>query len=162
MSTPHVAGVASLVRAKYPNLGQAQVRGILFATAVDLGPPGWDQQFGWGLPDAVAALAMADTTTPAGGGGYELDVSINGPTQIQPGTTCSWSAVAEPPPMNPSYGWYNDGVPAGGAQYYTGGKDPGSLSDHFTLRVDVTGSDNSTGSATITVYETPGAPMCFQ
>jgi len=47
----------------------------------------------------------------------------------------------------------------GSGRYYTGGKDPDSLSDHFTLRVAVSGG--GVGSSTITVYEDESARMCF-
>ena len=59
-----------------------------------------------------------------------------------------------------TYNWYNDGIHRGTGRYYTGGKDPGNLTDHFTLRVDVSG--DGAGSETITVYENPSARRCFQ
>lgn len=55
-AAPIVAGVAALVRAKYPELSSAQVRHRIEATAKDLGPKGFDNQYGFGLIDANAAL----------------------------------------------------------------------------------------------------------
>lgn len=159
MAAPHVAGVATLIRAKYPNLCGSQVAQILFATAVNLGPPGRDDEYGWGLPDAVAALAVAEGTTACAPPPVQVEVSISGPTEIQPEAICSWEAVVEPPGGNYTYAWYNDGIYGGSGRYYTGGKDPNSMRDWFRLRVDVSGHDG--GSSTIRVYEDESARMCF-
>jgi hypothetical protein len=51
-----VSGVAALIRAKYPRLNAANVINRLIRTAKDLGPPGRDDDFGYGLVDPVAAL----------------------------------------------------------------------------------------------------------
>lgn len=51
-----VAGVGALVRAKHPAWTAAQVRDRLSATARDLGAPGRDPVYGFGLVDAAAAL----------------------------------------------------------------------------------------------------------
>jgi type VII secretion-associated serine protease mycosin len=55
-ATAIVAGVAALVRAKYPNLSAAEVVHRLTATATDKGPPGRDDQYGYGIVNPVAAL----------------------------------------------------------------------------------------------------------
>lgn len=63
MATPHVAGVAALVRAANKNLTPAQVRDLLKATASPLGPN--DQnQYGAGLVNAEAAVARAISFVP--------------------------------------------------------------------------------------------------
>jgi subtilisin family serine protease len=54
-AAPHVAGVAALLVSRGVR-GQAAVRRLL-ATAVDLGPPGVDSQYGAGLVNARAAVA---------------------------------------------------------------------------------------------------------
>ncbi|MTK01367.1 type VII secretion-associated serine protease mycosin [Micromonospora sp. CP22] len=51
-----VAGAAALVRAKYPYLPADEVVHRLTATAIDKGPPGRDDQYGYGVIDLVAAL----------------------------------------------------------------------------------------------------------
>ena len=56
MSSPHVAGVAALVRAARPGLNVDEVEAVLRASAVDLGAPGHDIVYGDGLVDAAAAL----------------------------------------------------------------------------------------------------------
>jgi serine protease len=59
MASPHVAGIAALVIATR-RLGDSptpsQVQAHLQATARDLGAPGFDSRYGWGLVDAAAAL----------------------------------------------------------------------------------------------------------
>jgi serine protease len=66
MATPHVSGVAALVRAAHPTWTPVQVRQAMTATAVDLGAAGRDVYFGYGLVDALAA---ASYTPPTSGGG---------------------------------------------------------------------------------------------
>jgi cell wall-associated protease len=56
MASPVVAGVASLLLTKYPNLTPTQVEYILEHTAKDLGEKGYDIKFGNGLVDPVKAL----------------------------------------------------------------------------------------------------------
>ncbi|WP_373684269.1 S8 family serine peptidase [Micromonospora thermarum] len=55
-STAIVAGAVALIRAKYPHLPANEVVHRLTATAVDKGPPGRDDQYGYGVIDIVAAL----------------------------------------------------------------------------------------------------------
>ena len=51
-----VAGAVALIRAKYPYLPADEVVHRLTATAIDKGPPGRDDQYGYGVIDLVAAL----------------------------------------------------------------------------------------------------------
>jgi serine protease len=70
MASPHVAGVAALIKAADTTLTNAEIRNILENTAEDLGNSGWDQYFGYGIIDAYAAVQEAlggstpDTTPP--------------------------------------------------------------------------------------------------
>jgi serine protease len=56
MATPHVSGVAALIFGKDPSATPDDVETILERTATDLGVPGYDTAFGWGLVNAKAAL----------------------------------------------------------------------------------------------------------
>jgi subtilisin family serine protease len=58
MASPHAAGVAALVLSKNPALTPDQVRGILRASSVDLGPAGWDPVFGYGRVQARNAVVQ--------------------------------------------------------------------------------------------------------
>lgn len=59
MAAPHVAGVAALVRSVNPSASPLAVELILESTAKDLGLPGFDPSYGWGLVDAGASVALA-------------------------------------------------------------------------------------------------------
>ncbi|GLW29583.1 S8 family serine peptidase [Actinoplanes regularis] len=51
-----VSGAAALVRAKFPELSAQEVIHRLTATATDIGPPGRDEQCGYGVINIVKAL----------------------------------------------------------------------------------------------------------
>ncbi|GFJ91308.1 hypothetical protein Prum_049500 [Phytohabitans rumicis] len=55
-ATAIVAGAVALVRSKYPDLSAQEVIHRLTATATDKGPPGRDEQYGYGVLNLVAAL----------------------------------------------------------------------------------------------------------
>jgi serine protease len=55
MAAPHVTGIAALLISTGVT-GPDVVREALQNTARDLGPDGWDEEYGWGLVDAYAAL----------------------------------------------------------------------------------------------------------
>ncbi|MBU7047011.1 MAG: S8 family serine peptidase, partial [Theionarchaea archaeon] len=56
MACPHVSGTAALVFAGPNDISNWAVRRILWRTAEDLGAPGWDPYYGYGLVDAEAAV----------------------------------------------------------------------------------------------------------
>ncbi|MCX4386709.1 type VII secretion-associated serine protease mycosin [Micromonospora peucetia] len=55
-ATAIVAGAVALIRSKYPYLPASEVAHRLTATAIDKGPPGRDDEYGYGVIDLVAAL----------------------------------------------------------------------------------------------------------
>ncbi len=102
MATPYVAGLAALIRSLAPSLTSNQVRDIIQTTADDLGPAGWDQDFGYGRINAWQALeTMSLQTSPA-----QLTLFIDddsGPvwdklqvTTINP-DAITWTAGISPP-----------------------------------------------------------------
>jgi subtilisin family serine protease len=58
MATPFVSGLAALIRAVKPAWTPDQVQAAIEDTAVDLGPVGWDEDYGYGRIDADAALTV--------------------------------------------------------------------------------------------------------
>lgn len=56
MATPHVAGMAALLMSQVPGLSPAMVERVLIAAAEDLGPPGRDDEFGYGALRARLSL----------------------------------------------------------------------------------------------------------
>jgi type VII secretion-associated serine protease mycosin len=61
-AAPLVTGAAALVRSRHPGLSAANVINRLIGTAADLGAPGRDNRYGFGLVDPLAAITaeMAD------------------------------------------------------------------------------------------------------
>jgi len=57
VASPHVAGVAALVKSLHPEYGPDKIRQVLQDTAEDLGDAGWDDKYGYGLVDAYAAVS---------------------------------------------------------------------------------------------------------
>ncbi|WTI19586.1 S8 family serine peptidase [Micromonospora zamorensis] len=80
-ATAIVAGAAALIRSKYPYLPAREVAHRLTATAVDKGPPGRDDEYGYGVIDLVAALT-ADVPPI----GFE---SVSAPAGAGPSTTAA-------------------------------------------------------------------------
>jgi serine protease len=74
MASPHVAGVAALVWSHHPSCTADQIRTVLTATAEDLGAPGRDVQFGYGLVQAKAALDYLNENGCSGEPGGTLPV----------------------------------------------------------------------------------------
>jgi len=56
MAAPHVSGVAALIFAAQCSISAEDVRDILINSAEDLGTPGYDEIFGYGLVDANSAF----------------------------------------------------------------------------------------------------------
>ncbi|WP_217539444.1 S8 family serine peptidase, partial [Stenotrophomonas sp. GbtcB23] len=57
MSTPTVAAGAAVTASRFPYLQNWQVRDTLLTTAKDLGAPGIDRVYGWGLMDLSKAMS---------------------------------------------------------------------------------------------------------
>lgn len=78
-SAPHVTGAAAVMFEMFPALTGIEVFEILLNTAIDLGAPGVDEEFGHGLIDLGAAiqplgvlsLAVAGSITPLGSSGID-------------------------------------------------------------------------------------------
>ncbi len=78
MASPHVAGVAALIiKAGIEDTNgdgrvNDEVRSVLIATAHDLGASGWDPLYGYGLVNAVAAVAAVSPPVPV------TDIAVEG------------------------------------------------------------------------------------
>jgi type VII secretion-associated serine protease mycosin len=59
-AAPLVSATAALIRARWPGMDAANVINRLISTADDLGPPGRDDEYGYGEVDPVAALTDPD------------------------------------------------------------------------------------------------------
>jgi type VII secretion-associated serine protease mycosin len=63
-ASPLVAASAALIRSRWPHMSAANVINRLIRTADNLGPPGRDDQFGYGMVDPAAALTATVPDVP--------------------------------------------------------------------------------------------------
>ncbi|MET0519838.1 MAG: S8 family serine peptidase [Burkholderiaceae bacterium] len=89
LSSPVVAGVLALMMSAKPSLDATQQEGLLYSTALDLGPAGRDPYYGYGRVNAAAAVRAAAAATPPADT-QPPSVSITSPTG---GSTSGWVAV---------------------------------------------------------------------
>jgi len=67
MSTPHVSGLAALVKSYAPGLTASTIQSIIEESSDDLGPAAWDDHFGHGRINALGALLAAAPPCSSGG-----------------------------------------------------------------------------------------------
>ena len=76
IAAPHVTGGLALLMERFPYLNNPQVRDVLLTTATDLGAPGVDDVYGWGLMNLKKAIdgpgqmrvdTVVNIDRPAGG-----------------------------------------------------------------------------------------------
>jgi hypothetical protein len=92
-AAPLVTGAASLVKSRWHWLEASDLANILLWSAEDLGAPGVDEVYGWGLLDVDAAMSPLDPTNliqfNAQGDAYQVDgiSMIMGAANMAPDTT---------------------------------------------------------------------------
>ena len=108
------------------------------------------------IEDALGGHIEAATSAPVAPYG----VSLNGPTEIRPGATCTWTVSYSGGTIPVAYTWTNDSQVVGTTDTYTGSKLSGTTGTSFVLQIQVT---NDAGAAydQITVTETASAPICM-
>lgn len=86
MATPHVVGLAALIRSLHPGYTPAEVETALRETALDLGTAGRDDYFGHGRIRAPEALAWVppDVTPPVASLASPLGALTNVPESVTP------------------------------------------------------------------------------
>jgi serine protease len=97
MAAPHVSGVAGLLVSNGTATAPDDVRAALESTAKDLGDPGRDDTYGWGLVNAPAALAWTSAppdnppsvtlTSPADGATVSGTVAVTADAADDHGVT---------------------------------------------------------------------------
>lgn len=90
-SSPYAAGVAALVFSRNPFLTALDVETLLQNNCQDMGTPGYDTTFGFGLTNA--RLSVLATPAPAPPGAFTLDLPANGATQVVRLPTFEWSSA---------------------------------------------------------------------
>jgi subtilisin family serine protease len=74
MASPHVAGAAALITTLRPYRDSAEVARVLSVAVVDLGPPGRDNEYGWGRLDLEFAVKVGRCYPDVDGSG-RLDLA---------------------------------------------------------------------------------------
>ena len=176
MASPHVAGTAALIIAA--GIADAngdgnindEVRQRLGETAEDLGDPGRDPQYGFGLVDADAATAGGTPLSPAVNVAQSTDetyyvsgidntavltavVTDETGAAISGLSSTAFATTLDPSTMSVTF--------TGTAGSYTGDLDISGLGDGtYTVEVEVTDSRglSGSGSATFTIGPAPSGP----
>ncbi|MFX1393724.1 MAG: S8 family serine peptidase [Promethearchaeota archaeon] len=78
MATPHVSGLAALIKSEYPTYTSAEIEALIYANAVDLGDPGFDIYFGNGRINTTAIFVPRE---------HDLDVTLEYPSDPDFGNT---------------------------------------------------------------------------
>ena len=81
-SAPHVSAIAALVRTLNPQLDRIDTELLIKYTAKDLGSPGRDSSYEWGLADlhrALDAAASLTLSTTSSSVGRQVDLYVNRP-----------------------------------------------------------------------------------
>lgn len=90
MATPHVAGIAAVIWSGDASCSNQDVRSALTSTAYDLGPPGRDNAYGFGLVQAADASAWLSSQSCGGTGGGGGGGGSGGSCELLPvGASCS-------------------------------------------------------------------------
>jgi subtilisin family serine protease len=154
LAAPLVAAAAALLKSYEPGWDNDEIRARLRATAMDLGTPGPNFEFGYGLVQAYDALTFDLPSPPS--------VEITGPDAIDPLDTCTWTAAVTDglPPF--SYDWFvHSSSPVGTGPSYTGGEPGGNTGNDFNLFVVVTDHVGRVSEDEIIVELDGSAPPCL-
>jgi subtilisin family serine protease len=160
-AAPHVAAAALLLLAEYPGSTPEQVWRRLKDSARDLGDPGYDEEFGWGLLDVYEALRVPlvmvtspqDFAYPESGKVSATATSVNVPVKYME----LWldGELVEP---------YSDPTPAGTISHEFTSWDLSQLEEgtHTITVKAIDSSGTCDGEHAITVYRNQSQPRPSQ
>ncbi len=74
MATPHISAIAAMMKLEDPSRTPQEIEKLIQDSAVDLGTIGWDQWFGYGIPDLSSDKSAENPDKSENG--KELDLSI--------------------------------------------------------------------------------------
>jgi len=63
MAAPHVTGAVAIAKQMFPNANGSEIAGLVLRTATDIGDPGIDDIYGWGLLNVGNLAATTDSAT---------------------------------------------------------------------------------------------------
>jgi hypothetical protein len=156
MACPHVSGVVALMI----SAGVTDIRATLAETAEDLGDPGWDPQYGYGLVNAVAAVggSSGSTNNPPVANYQSLETNEDTSRAIvltasdPDGDTLTYHIVSSPSNGNLS------GV-APNVSYTPDANYNGT--DSFTFKVNDGSSDSNPATVSINVIAVNDPPVAY-
>ena len=93
MATPHVTGVAALIKSYTPELTHDEIRAIITATVDDFGPEGWDEQYGYGRINAYRALVVAGPTQIVSSSPPDGAIDARQPSEPDGSSPAGWQWV---------------------------------------------------------------------
>jgi len=109
IAAAEVAGVAALLKSRYPSLRAEEIRSVLQSSAIDLGRTGRDIYYGYGLLNAPAALKASDeytlqkalTAFHSGNESNEIRRSLEEAhsAAYELHLACGWNFVSVPAPL---------------------------------------------------------------
>ena len=99
MATPHVTGLAALLKSKNSSLTATEIWNKITTSAIDLGESGFDEHYGYGLIDPVAALEKT---------AYVIDDSLTSSLLKNTDTTETWHISAAPGDIAASIAFLDD------------------------------------------------------
>lgn len=149
-SSPIAAGVGALMLSYAPSLSASALVSTLESTATDLGTPGYDIYYGWGLVNAAGAVSAAAANQAA-----PPTVTLSSPTNSATVTgTVSVQGNASSTVGLASIQWFLDGTLAGSATSspfsFSWNSTSASNATH-TVTTKATDKMNNVGTASVSV-----------
>lgn len=89
MATPHIAGAVALMRQYNPDVNVEQIKQALIEGAIDLGPSGEDNSYGYGMLNIINSLRRLSPPNHPFINLQSISIGANGDSLIQPGETAS-------------------------------------------------------------------------
>jgi subtilisin family serine protease len=77
MATPIVSGQAALIKSAWPYLSAERIAQVIFRTATDLGAPGVDAVYGWGIVNVARSLGPVGALIVAVDGKPPVDINAS-------------------------------------------------------------------------------------
>lgn len=146
-ATPQVSGVAALVLSVNPTLTKAQVESILYTTADDMGPSGFDNEYGNGRVNAhqavLAAGGSSDTTPPS------VPTNVSASNETATTFDLSWTASTDDTGVT-SYNIYLNGglnSSSAGTSATVSGLSPSTTYSVTVTALDAAGNESGQSNA---------------
>lgn len=129
MATPHVSGLAALIIGANPGISNVEVRRRMGALARDLGAPGRDTNYGFGVPQADRLLGVPNQAAPVAVAGGPYRGAAGAPLQF------SAAGTLDADDNILSYHWsFGDGASSGLSAPQHTYRTPGNYTAILTVR----------------------------